>query len=213
MLPASTSKQATPNRKGRGFAFIAPTVRTSKTTGELVAYRWIKAPDLARLGREDTSGGRLAELVRQARGSRKATAGRVLFQQPATRGQLGDLVPPGGRHAALISFRRWLRNLGLPLPEAEVLLPARFRDRSSRPATPLHRRRRPGQAARRPHRYLPGDPEAENAADGTHAAPLSDRLGFLPIAELCAQVDKGRPRRFLLRGIWPVTTTASTPPR
>jgi Protein of unknown function (DUF3631) len=63
----------------RGFAFIAPTVRVSKTTGERVAYRWIRRPDLARLNGGPPSGGKLAELVRQAR--RDSGSGR-LFQQP-----------------------------------------------------------------------------------------------------------------------------------
>jgi hypothetical protein len=41
-------------------------------------------------------------------------------------------------------------------------------------------------------------------AGGTEdTAGPADRLEFLPIAELCAQVDKAGPRRFLLRGIWP----------
>ena len=31
---------------GHGFAFIAPTVRRSKVTGETVAYRWVTPPDL-----------------------------------------------------------------------------------------------------------------------------------------------------------------------
>ena len=66
----------------RGFVFIAPTVRKSKATGELVPYRWIEPPDLDGL-REDlaeASVTKLAGLVRQAR--RDSGSGR-LFQQPS----------------------------------------------------------------------------------------------------------------------------------
>lgn len=39
--------------------------------------------------------------------------------------------------------------------------------------------------------------------DGNQIAEQVSGLEFLPIAELCAQVDKAGPRKFLLRGIWP----------
>jgi hypothetical protein len=35
--------------KGRAFVWLAPTVGRSKTTGELVPYRWVEAPDLEAL--------------------------------------------------------------------------------------------------------------------------------------------------------------------
>lgn len=53
----------------RGFAFIAPTVRKSKSTGEPTPYTWVQAPDLARLAASanDTSGEALAARIRELR--------------------------------------------------------------------------------------------------------------------------------------------------
>lgn len=52
--------------QGRGFAFLAPTVKLSKTTGELATYVWVEKPDveLLNLLGVDYSGDKLAELVR-----------------------------------------------------------------------------------------------------------------------------------------------------
>ena len=59
------------DKDGRGFLFIAPTVRLSKTTGELVPYRWATPPDPATLDDADDSGAGLAELIRGTRVERK----------------------------------------------------------------------------------------------------------------------------------------------
>jgi hypothetical protein len=70
VLPGIDVKAGDPDGKGRGFAFIAPTVRKSKTTGEPVAYRWVRPPDLDALAAaDDHTGERLAALVRAAHGS------------------------------------------------------------------------------------------------------------------------------------------------
>lgn len=53
---------------GRGFAFIAPTVRISKTSGQPASYTWIKPPDLSTLTPADRSGAALAALVHEAHG-------------------------------------------------------------------------------------------------------------------------------------------------
>lgn len=56
---------------GRGFAFIAPTVRPSKVTGELAPYQWAQEPDvvlLAAQGCSDASGAALAERIRTLKG-------------------------------------------------------------------------------------------------------------------------------------------------
>jgi len=79
VLPGIDVKAGDPEGQGRGFMFIAPTVRVSKTTGERVAYRWITPPDLSRLHVEDGSGEKLAELVRHAPG--RASSG---FSQPGS---------------------------------------------------------------------------------------------------------------------------------
>jgi hypothetical protein len=67
VLPGIDIKAGDPDGEGRGFAFIAPTVRVSKTTGERVPYRWITPPDLARLADADPSGEKLAALIGKLR--------------------------------------------------------------------------------------------------------------------------------------------------
>lgn len=51
--------------KGHGFAFIAPTIKPSKVTGELSPYYWETPPDLSTLAAtgQDTSGQALAALL------------------------------------------------------------------------------------------------------------------------------------------------------
>jgi hypothetical protein len=61
-------KGGLPDGTSRGFAFIAPTVKLSKTTGELSAYRWTREPAVADPDQNDRSGTGIAELVRKAKG-------------------------------------------------------------------------------------------------------------------------------------------------
>lgn len=64
----------TEGTSGRGFGFIAPTEGVSKVTGARVAYRWLIAPDLAKLATgDDDSGAGLAEHIRAL----KADSGSV----------------------------------------------------------------------------------------------------------------------------------------
>ncbi len=63
VLPGLDLKGGRPDGTGRGFVWIAPTVKVSKATGEIGAYRWGEVPNFAR--REgDTSGSALADRVR-----------------------------------------------------------------------------------------------------------------------------------------------------
>jgi hypothetical protein len=62
---------------GRGFLFIAPTRKVSKTSGEVGEYRWTVEPDLEDLlllGTDD-SGAALRDLIEQARAPRWTAAG------------------------------------------------------------------------------------------------------------------------------------------
>ncbi|PSK96684.1 P4 family phage/plasmid primase-like protein [Haloactinopolyspora alba] len=70
VLPGLDIKAGAPDGRGRGFAFIAPTVRVSKSTGQPSAYRWVQPPDLARLAQSghdqsghDQSGAALARML------------------------------------------------------------------------------------------------------------------------------------------------------
>lgn len=80
VLPGIDVKAGAPDGKGRGFAFIAPTVRVSKVTGIPTAYRWASAPDVTRLlavlggDQVDESGAALAQMVNAAHSSSRAAA-------------------------------------------------------------------------------------------------------------------------------------------
>lgn len=66
VYPGIDVKGGTPDGTGRGFAFIAPTVRASAVTGERVAYQWERIPYLAALS-GDNSGEGLAARIRELR--------------------------------------------------------------------------------------------------------------------------------------------------
>lgn len=73
VLPGVDVKAGRANGKGRGFAFIAPTVKPSKLTGQPGSYRWIMVPDISRLRAVlsgelvDDTGSALRELIKAAR--------------------------------------------------------------------------------------------------------------------------------------------------
>lgn len=69
VFPGIDIKGGTPEGTGRGFAFIAPTVRISKETGQPAEYQWVSGPDLAALAEPDASGERLAARIRELKGS------------------------------------------------------------------------------------------------------------------------------------------------
>ena len=209
-LPGIDVKAGDPDGQGRGFAFIAPTVRESKTTGERVAYRWTRPPDLSRLG-TGSPDCNLAAIVRAAHGKNgtgftqpgghsegwtdpdiaqliREGIPKGESQQPILRDVVARLVGQGYDRVVCwgiwqaIADRTPLTKPEWPWAEADF---ADMYDSAASKYGP-----RPSQAAE-------GSP-----ADGPNAGPR-DRLEFLPIAELCAQVDKAGPRQFLLRGIWP----------
>ena len=74
VFPGVDVKGGLPDGSSRGYAYIAPTVRPSKVTGEPGAYRWTQAPAGWLEAGEDVSGAVLAARVQAMRG----TSGRVL---------------------------------------------------------------------------------------------------------------------------------------
>lgn len=72
VFPGVDLKSGTPDGSGRGFAFIAPTVRRSKVDGVERPYRWVgSVPTVAANTRpDDHSGDALRERVAELRGSR-----------------------------------------------------------------------------------------------------------------------------------------------
>jgi hypothetical protein len=190
VLPGIDIKAGTPGGSDHGYAFIAPTVRPSKVTGEPAAYRWVKPPDLAELEREDASGAKLAALVRQARSSDRAPAS-ALFRQPAsTERKHAGPIPYGEHHRQLVSYAGWLRSMGVPLqPEAEMLMLRRLQD-CEQPAGAPRPRYTEAEALAELHdvysRWTGSDPAADNA--GVLAPPDDDgelsRLDLLRAALL-----------------------------
>jgi P4 family phage/plasmid primase-like protien len=69
LWPGIDVKAGQADGAGRGFAFLAPTVRASAVTGEPIAYRWVRPPDLGRIagGGGDTSGSALAARIAEVR--------------------------------------------------------------------------------------------------------------------------------------------------
>lgn len=89
---------------GRGFVFIAPTVRPSKETGEMVAYRWAWAPDLEALRAAkgvDKSGVYFTEWVTtkpSSNGQHSGNGTRTRESDHAGR------IPPGQGHDTMVSY-------------------------------------------------------------------------------------------------------------
>lgn len=110
--------------KGRGFAFIAPTVRLSKTTGELAFYRWTALPDLDALAEGDDSGEGIAGLINGA-GSRSGAPTADPFAERTPTPRRG-VIPSGERHTVLHGYASSLRARNIDKGEAEVLMTARW---------------------------------------------------------------------------------------
>lgn len=113
LMPGIDVKGGKSDGSSRGFVFIAPTVKRSKTTDEMVAYRWITPPNLAADRASDTSGAGLAALIGQRP---RRSSKRRLGAAPAR----GQQIPAGERRAAVLSEAGLLRARGVPLEEARA---------------------------------------------------------------------------------------------
>ena len=127
VLPGIDVKAGTDGGDDHGFLFIAPTVRRSKVTGELVAYRWRRPPDLDALadeGPDDTTGEALAALVREARGEGGGTPGA--FTAPAAVAPSPwDDVPAtlaAGRGNGVFRLASALQSWGVPRDKALLIM-------------------------------------------------------------------------------------------
>jgi hypothetical protein len=176
ILPGIDVKAGDRDGQGRGFAFIAPTIRLSKVTGEPGAYRWVKPPDISQIN-GSSPGSQLAELVRGIRG--QAGKHRFTGPDPIGRKHAGP-IPYGEHHAQLVAYAGWLRSKAIPLqPEAETLMLRRLQDCLQPPGAP-YARYTEGEALSELHdvysRYDAGDPAAETATtpSGTNLLPLPD---------------------------------------
>jgi len=205
LLPGIDIKAGDEGGGSRGFAFIAPTVRASKVTGELAAYQWVRPPDLARLrdAAADQTGQRLAEMIRLSRPVRPAGGG--LFQQPGERKHAGP-IPYGEHHAQLVAYAGWLRARDFPIREAEACMLLRLRDcvqvradgsRPDRPRPPYGEAEALAELHDVYSRYAAGNPAAEDAVTsgelGAQVVRLADvapeRIdwlwdGYLPLGKV-----------------------------
>jgi DNA polymerase I-like protein with 3'-5' exonuclease and polymerase domains/phage/plasmid-associated DNA primase len=81
IFPGIDVKSGMADGSGRGFAFLAPTMRPSKVTGEPAAYRWLQPPDIERVAAvvrgeaEDASGRALAARIRELKSEGVAKIG------------------------------------------------------------------------------------------------------------------------------------------
>lgn len=60
-------KAGAPDGEGRGFLFLAPTQKLSKTTGEVGQYRWVERPRVDEIPADDDSGRYLAGIIEELR--------------------------------------------------------------------------------------------------------------------------------------------------
>lgn len=83
--PGIDVKSGQADGSGRGFAFLAPTVRTSVTTGQPVAYRWVQPPrQLGDTGTDRTGeslAGRIRELRARTTSGMRSTGGPQWWQE------------------------------------------------------------------------------------------------------------------------------------
>jgi hypothetical protein len=124
-----------PDGKGRGFVWIAPTVKNSKVTGEPGTYSWTKPPDFAEITNDapsDDSGVALAELVESSRGHGSPTgtggygigAEVDIFADELDGGNTflcgvpTVVIPQGKRESWTFAYANWLRSNDLPRARA-----------------------------------------------------------------------------------------------
>jgi hypothetical protein len=97
----------TPEGEGRGFVFIAPTVRPSRVTGEIRPYTWTELPDveiLAVVGEDDTGADLLGLL--EARETTQHNGGGSTYVGPAYQDLLPSLKEWADRETAHL-VERW----------------------------------------------------------------------------------------------------------
>jgi hypothetical protein len=117
VLPGIDVKAGDDQGQGRGFAFIAPTVKPSKVTGELRAYQWVRPPDLGALkaAADDQSGEKLAAMVRAAHGSTRDGQGESPWDEirPSPWDDVAGVVNVvGGRRIGVYRLACALRGRG-----------------------------------------------------------------------------------------------------
>jgi hypothetical protein len=201
LRPGLDVKGGLPDGTGRGFAFIAPTVKASKTTGELIAYRWTTPLDLDALNDgDDDSGEGIAEMIRQARSSAAPSS------SGANRGDPGDPfatvesrwphtgpIPDGARYPQLRSYAGSLRRRDVHLDEAQHLMRLRWQDCAQPPNARWEMPWVDAEALLRDiyGRYEPAASDAERPGDagsGPEGAESASEASWAPV-DLASYLD------------------------
>ena len=171
IFPGIDVKAGDMEGNGRGFAFIAPTVKLSKTTGELASYVWVMEPDMQSLIRaeDDDSGAEFAALIRKSRES----TGRTAPDAESRPADYSGPIPGGGRHAALVSYAGRLRRRNLTYQEAEELFRLRWQECEQPPQAAAPYTWEEAQETLRDvfGRYPSGEQYADTPEDETAEAP------------------------------------------
>jgi len=123
-------KGGKPDGSSRGFAFLPPTVRASKCTGELLKYHWTTVPDLEALAEGDDTGVGIAEIIVNTKAS---TAKATDVPEVDDCGHSGVIIE-GRRRQQLLAYAGRLRHRGLSRAEAEILMRVRWADCEQPPA-------------------------------------------------------------------------------
>lgn len=127
VLPGFDVKAGLADGYSRGFAFIAPTVRLSKVTGDPVAHSWATVSELVKLGLEDDDTVQGMVQLLQANRPPKNTA--AACATPYARGRLRadeGSIPGGQRHEELVSYAGWMRSRAVPIQEAKEQMRRRW---------------------------------------------------------------------------------------
>jgi hypothetical protein len=180
LRPGLDVKGGLPDGTSRGFAFIAPTVKASKVTGELVAYRWTAPPDLDALtDGDDDSGEAIADLLRQSRGNTSTATGSgagasadPFDTQSESRWPHSGQIPDGARYPKLRSYAGSLRRRDVHLDEALHLMRLRWKDCAQPPNARWEMPWVDAEALLRDiySRYPAASPDAEDT-EGAGSAP------------------------------------------
>lgn len=108
------------NGSGHGFAFLAPTEKLSKSTGEVGLYEWVTPPSRPQVG--DTSGRKLRDLIAAIRNA--PSSGGDVPVGPGT----GDPIPQGSHDSVMSAFVLDLKRRGIGQREALHLARLRAAD-------------------------------------------------------------------------------------
>lgn len=117
--------------KGHGFAFLAPTDRASKVTGQIATYRWIKPPNLDGLDEGDDTGAAIAAMIT---GTGDTSTPFTTVKAPFV---LPDRILAGDREKVFYDYACSLRGKGIKVSQATRLVEQAWRERVDQSGHPF----------------------------------------------------------------------------